>query len=750
MDQTPTSADHDNHAGGDTSDRNDSVERAELAAEQQHVDRVYGRVEEAARSASRIAVEGHQRGQAQNVGRVRDEEQTGLYERDVLVFAAARRIAELDAEHEGLVFGRLDSDHGDDEAAAGSAAELEKLYVGRIGVRDAEYEPLVIDWRAPAAEPFYRATATDRQKVVRRRVLRNKGSRIVGLEDDLLAPERAPEDLPVIGEGALMASLSRARGHTMRDIVATIQAEQDKAIRAPARGVTVIGGGPGTGKTVVALHRAAYLLYSDRRRFERGGVLVVGPSAAFMAYIERVLPSLGENTVSLRAVGELVDGVRATAVDEAEVAAIKGSLRMRGILARAARDRVPNAPATLRVFLGGAAVELDANQLDNVRRNALRRTARNRAAAEARKGLIAALWQRFPEDLRNGPLGDREAFGDRVADTPAFRTFFSQWWPILTPESVLRWLGDPRRLQRWARHDLTPAEVDALAKAIRTTDEFTIADVALLDELSTFLGRPPLVDNTDDEFDWLEGLSDGVNEVLTSSERRARAQAAREADEPEEYAHVLVDEAQDLSPMQWRMVTRRGPQASWTIVGDPAQSSWPDPDEARAAMDSMLSHLQRHAFRLSTNYRNSAEIYSFAGEVIRQSIPDADLPNAVRSTGVQPEHRVFDDGKVAQAAGDAAAELLQLVEGTVGVIVPPALRPVIDPVLAELDDPRAIAVSPLESKGLEYDAVVVVEPDRIVSDTLGGVRALYVVLTRATQRMITVNSTTDWLPGRAS
>ncbi|MEU8226525.1 UvrD-helicase domain-containing protein [Kribbella sp. NPDC048915] len=737
MDQTPTSADHDHHA---------TVERAELAAEQEHVDRVYDRVEEAARSASRIAVEGHQRGQAQNVGHVREEEQTGLYERDVLVYAAARRIAELDAEHEGLVFGRLDSDQGDDQPPAATAADLEKLYIGRIGVRDEEYEPLVIDWRAPAAEPFYRATPTDRQRVVRRRVLRNKGARIVGIEDDLLAPERAPQDLPVMGEGALMASLSRARGHTMRDIVATIQAEQDEAIRAPARGVTVIGGGPGTGKTVVALHRAAYLLYSDRRRFERGGVLVVGPSAAFMAYIERVLPSLGENTVSLRAIGELVDGVKATAVDSAAAAAIKGSLRMRGVLARAARDRVPNAPTTLRVFIGGATVELDAHQLDNVRRNALRRTPRNRAAAEARKELIAALWQRFPEDLRTGPLGDREAFGDRVTDTPAFRTFFSQWWPVLTPETVLRWLGDPRRLQRWARNDLTPVEVETLAEAIRTTDEFTVADVALLDELSTFLGVPPVTENTDEEFDWLEGLSDGVNEVLTSSERRARAIAAREAEEPEEYAHVLVDEAQDLSPMQWRMVTRRGPQASWTIVGDPAQSSWPDPDEARAAMDSMLSHLQRHAFRLSTNYRNSAEIYSFAGEVIRQSIPDADLPNAVRSTGVEPEHRIFDAGKVAEAAGDAAGELLELVEGTVGVIAPPALRPAVDPVLAELNDPRVVAVNPLDSKGLEYDAVVVVEPDRIVSDTLGGVRALYVVLTRATQRLITVNSSTHWLP----
>ncbi|GAB3819873.1 UvrD-helicase domain-containing protein [Kribbella italica] len=739
MDQTPTSPDPE------------SVERAELEFEQQHVDRVYDRVEAASASASRIAVEGHQRAQAQNVGRVREEEQTGLYERDVLVFAAARRIAELDAEHEGLVFGRLDSDGGDEQPPAEHAADLESLYVGRIGVRDAEYEPLVIDWRAPAAEPFYRATSTDRLGVVRRRVLRNKGARIIGIEDDLLGPERAPEDLPVMGEGALMASLSRARGHTMRDIVATIQAEQDQAIRAPARGVTVIGGGPGTGKTVVALHRAAYLLYSDRRRFERGGVLVVGPSAAFMAYIERVLPSLGENTVSLRAVGELVDGVRATAIDDAEVAAIKGSLRMQGLLSRAARDRVPNAPTTLRVFIGGGTVELDANQLDNVRRNALRRTPRNRAAAEARKGLVAALWTRFPEDLRNGVYADRESFGDQVTDLPAYRTFFAAWWPVLTPQTVLRWLGDPRRLTRWARHDLTPVEIETLAAGIRGTDDITVADVALLDELTHLLGRAPIPEaGKDEEFDWLEGLSDGVNEVLTTSERRARAAAAAEADEPEEYAHVLVDEAQDLSPMQWRMVTRRGPQASWTIVGDPAQSSWPDPDEARTAMETMLSHLRRHTFRLSTNYRNSAEIYAFAGEVIRQQIPDADLPDAVRRTGVEPEHRIFDAGKVAEASADAAAELLDLVEGTVGVIVPPKLRAAVDAVLAELNDPRIATLTPLESKGLEYDAVVVVEPDRIVSDTLGGVRALYVVLTRATQRMITVNSTTHWLPTRAS
>jgi len=710
-----------------------TVER-ELAIEQAHVDLVYARLAEATRSAQQVAQAGRDLFRSNRESYLREEDGTGLYERDVFAFQSARRLAVLDAEHEGLVFGRLDKTDG------------EVRYVGRIGVRDADYEPLVVDWRARAAEPFYRATPNEPMQVVRRRVLRCSGDRVVGIEDDLLDAEHARGDLAVIGEGALLAALSRARGHTMRDIVATIQTEQDEAIRAPYQGFTMISGGPGTGKTVVALHRAAYLLYSDRRRFERGGVLVVGPSAAFMAYIERVLPSLGENTVSLRAVGELVDGVKATAVDEAEVAAIKGSLRMSGMLSRAARDRVPGAPSRLRIFVGGTTVELDQHQLDNVRRNALRRSQRNRAVGEARKGLVAALWQRFPDDLRTGRYADREAFGDAVTDLPAFTSFFSAWWPVLSPGDVLRWLGDARRVGRWARGDFSDAEIDRLAAAIRGTNEFTIADVALLDELGSVLGRPVVETGKDEEFDWLEGLSDGVNEVLTTSERRARATAAAEADEPDDYAHVLVDEAQDLSPMQWRMVTRRGPQASWTIVGDPAQSSWPDPDEARAAMDSMLQHLPRHTFRLSTNYRNSAEIYSFAGEVIRRQLPDADLPDAVRRTGVEPEHRVVDAGKVAEAAADAAGELLRLVEGTVGVSVPPKLRPQVDPVLAELADPRVVALSPLDSKGLEYDAVVAVEPDRIVSDTLGGVRALYVVLTRATQRMITVNSSTNWLP----
>ena len=261
------------------------------------MDAVYERLEVATQSARKVASSGHSIHTTERDDWHREEHGTALFERDAFAFQAAKRLAVLDAEHEGLVFGRLDHNDG------------EVRYIGRIGVRDEDYEPLVIDWRAKASEPFYRATPQHTMDVVRRRVLRCRNDRVVGIEDDLLDADANREDLPIIGEGALMAALSRSRGVRMRDIVATIQAEQDEAIRAPYQGVTIIAGGPGTGKTVVALHRAAYLLYSNRRRFERGGILVVGPSSLFMNYIERVLPSLGEDSVTLHAIGSVVSDV---------------------------------------------------------------------------------------------------------------------------------------------------------------------------------------------------------------------------------------------------------------------------------------------------------------------------------------------------------------------------------------------------------------------------------------------------------
>jgi DNA helicase IV len=321
---------------------------AEVAAEQRYVDRVYARLEQLRRAAVEVEKAGYGIASVGNFG--------AYVERDAMVYHAARRRIALDAEYEGLVFGRLDLGPGarpPDDGPASAPVEPavpdgEVRYIGRLGLRDERYEPLVVDWRAPAAAPFYRATPTDRMDVVRRRTIRSSGETVVGVEDDLLDPDAAPESMPVIGDGALLAALTRATGHGMRDIVATIQREQDEAIRSPASGVTIVTGGPGTGKTAVALHRAAYLLYNDRNRFESGGVLVVGPSEVFVGYVSRVLPSLGEEAVTLRSLGQLVPGFTARRHDPPDVAAAKGSMRMARLLARAVRDEAPEAPERVR------------------------------------------------------------------------------------------------------------------------------------------------------------------------------------------------------------------------------------------------------------------------------------------------------------------------------------------------------------------------------------------------------------------
>ena len=341
-----TPSDHPNPESPATTDEVST----EIAVEQAHVDRVYAELAKAATRVALVEAEGLARGRTDRTGDVRDEEITGLFERDALVFhaaGAARRSRRSTRGWSSAGSTSTTTCRGDGSrpsarcatsAGSGSATTTTSRW-SSTGAR-------------PAAAPFYRATPVEPMGVLRRRVLRCKGSDVVGVEDDLMVPE-APTDLVVVGDGALMAALTRTRGARMRDIVATIQRHQDEAIRAPARGVTEITGGPGTGKTVVALHRAAYLLYSDRRRFESGGILVVGPSGAYTAYIERVLPSLGEETVTLRSLGDVVDGVTTARLDPPAAAAIKGSLRIRRVLARAARDVAPDAPTQLRVFVAG-------------------------------------------------------------------------------------------------------------------------------------------------------------------------------------------------------------------------------------------------------------------------------------------------------------------------------------------------------------------------------------------------------------
>jgi DNA helicase IV len=693
-----------------------SVLDREIAIEQAHVDLVYSHLGKATKSARQAASRGRALYQTDRTSFLREEDGTALFERDAFAFQAAKRLATLDAEHEGLVFGRIDLGDG------------EVRYIGRIGVRDADYEPLVIDWRARAAEPFYRATANDPMEVVRRRVLRCRNERVIGIEDDLLDASHGGE-------------LKRARGPQMRDIVATIQGEQDKAIRAEASGVTVIAGGPGTGKTVVALHRAAYLLYSNRRRFERGGILVVGPSSVFMNYIERVLPSLGEDSVTLRAIGAVAEDVLGFAADrndDAPAAAIKGSLRMVDLL-----KRLVNLPLVdpgpegllLRVTVKGEVLTLRDAALARIRHDVLSRHKVNQGREAAERAVLHALATQVPTELDL----DHETIAELIAGSAGFQMFLNAWWPGLQATDVLRRLDDPRVVAAVGRGILDEQEQRALTASYAAT-AWSVADTALLDELVALLGPLPSDDDADDPLFLVNGTQ--VQELVTTADLLARPRERDLNEDPQQtFAHLLIDEAQDITPMQWRMLRRRGTQASWTIVGDPAQSSWPDAHESERAIGALVGVSSKRTFRLSVNYRSPAEVFALAADVVRRAFPEADLPEAVRRTGIEPLLLAIEPAALEATLAAQLTRLGSEVAGTIGVIAPPSMLGTVSAYLAAAgrSGGRVSLVSPLQAKGLEYDAVIVVSPDDIAAESPGGVRVLYVALTRPTQQLVTID-----------
>ncbi|MCX5234648.1 UvrD-helicase domain-containing protein [Streptomyces prunicolor] len=737
----------------------DSLRDREISVEQAHLDRVYRRLEEKIHEAEFLMNDAAKRGQVGTPG--------ALAERDAQVFRAGIHLNRLNNEFEDFLFGRIDLLLGKDgqkgpdgaytavEPAEGAVRDdqtadiAETLHIGRIGVLDSEYAPLVIDWRAPAAAPFYRSTPVDPGRVVRRRVIRSKGRRVLGVEDDLMRPELTAfldgEQLAVIGDGALMAALGQARSHTMRDIVASIQAEQDLVIRAPAASVTYVEGGPGTGKTAVALHRAAYLLYQDRRRYA-GGILIVSPTPLLVAYTEGVLPSLGEEgQVAIRAIGSLVDGAEATLYDSPAVARAKGSYRMLAVLRKAARGalELSDAPNRLRVVAFGRRLELEAADLERVRQSALSGTAPvNMLRPRARKLLLDALWERSGSAGRHTDpelaAELRSSFDEDIASEDDFIAFLDAWWPELTPRAVLESMSDERKLGRWARRILNPGEVRRVARALKR-DGLSVHDVAILDELQAILGTPARPRKRRD-LDPLDQLT-GLEELMPTREESQRERAERLAQERVEYAHVIVDEAQDLTPMQWRMVGRRGRHATWTVVGDPAQSSWSDPDEAAEARDEALGSRPRRRFTLTVNYRNPAEIAELAAKVLALAMPGSESPSAVRSTGVKPHFAVVRNS-LAESVRAEAAQLLDRVDGTVGVVVAMNRREEARRWLTGLGD-RVVALGSLEAKGLEYDATVVVSPAEIADESPAGLRVLYVALTRATQQLTVVSAERD-------
>ncbi|MGB7053591.1 MAG: UvrD-helicase domain-containing protein [Acidimicrobiales bacterium] len=780
---------------------------SEITAEQRFVDTAYERLD-AMRADAQSMMEG-----------VLDLGRGGTFqsrtERDVIVRTSLARLEQLDIGDQALTFGRIDqrrdgdrADHsatnGPDHGAhwgsdgagdgtngadgscgastastAATAPDIETFHIGRLAVHGPDQEPLVVDWRAPVAAPFYRATGRDPLGLVLRRHLALDGRRVVGVEDerfglgddvdatpgDLGADEPADSlerahgallegDLPIGGPASLLAALGRARSGFMRDIVSTIQAEQDEIIRSPLSGVLLVQGGPGTGKTAVALHRAAYLLYTHRFPLERQGVLVVGPNPLFLRYIEQVLPSLGETGVTLSTVSGLVSEIRVRAEGPAEAARLKGDVRMAKVIARAVVTRQRPLAEDVAVPYGALLLRLTAADsrriVEAVRRRPGTHNARRRVVEHTVAQLLAARarqsQQRFgigdpevvssfpgyedPADLADDEF-DFEDFSRKVRRVPELAVALDRMWPRLSPHELLHDLYGAPPLVAAASRGILDDDEQALLYRPRSTSfddvEWTAADAALVDEARHLLGP-----------------------------RHAGA------DDVRRYGHIVVDEVQDLSPMQLRMLTRRSLSGSMTVVGDIAQATAP---WAPASWSEITEHLPNRkptrTVELTVSYRTPAEVLALAGRILSLVSPELSPPQPVRRVGEEPrlvpvrseiEGAEPNDRDTARVVAElAAAEVAAVGEGRVAVLAPERLLPVIAEGLRAAGLPAVdardrrtslseelVMVATEGANGIEFDSVVVVEPGLIAGETARGLRTLYVALTRPTRRLTVV------------
>ncbi len=751
----------------------------ELQGEQEFVDLAYARLD-AMRSDANSMLEG-----------VLDLGRGGTFqsrtERDVIVRTSMARLEQLDIGDQALTFGRIDR-LNDGEDGAGGTPGVETFHIGRLAIHSADHDPLVVDWRAPIAEPFYRATGRDPQGLVLRRHLALEGRRVVGLEDERFGLPGSPgspsyeesvegqdlppngaggdsaelilSDLPIGGPAALLAAMDRARSGRMTDIVATIQREQDEIIRAPLAGVLVVQGGPGTGKTAVALHRAAYLLYTHRFPLERQGVLVVGPNPLFLRYIEQVLPSLGETGVSLSTVSGLVPEIRIRDNGPVEVARLKGDARMAKVVARAVRTRQRALADDVAIPYGALMLRLtveDSRQIvDVVRRRPGSHNARRRLVENAVAQLLADRARQTQQTLGVGlpasvtafpgyediaELGedefDFEDFSRKVRRVPQLAEALDRMWPRLSPHELIHDLFGARPLIRAASRGLLTADEQELLVRPRSASfgdvDWTPADAALVDEARHLLG--PRSGNAED----------GVRK----------------------YGHIVVDEVQDLSPMQLRMLTRRSLSGSMTVVGDIAQATAPwSPRTWSDITDHLPRRRPARTVELTVSYRTPAEVLAVASQVLAVAAPELSPPRPVRRTGFEPRMIAVRDPSgsrrnasqqdlgrlVAQVAGE---EVAAVAPGRVAIIAPEAMVSLLSEALAAADlavvDARdmrkgglfepLVLLAAEAANGLEFDSVVVVEPGVIAGETARGLRTLYVALTRPTQRLSVVHLT---------
>lgn len=748
---------------------------SQLHEEQQAVDRAYGRLDD-------LRAEMWQRLDTVRAAGSHGSP-TQRSERDSFATMYENRLTQLRSVEDRLVFGRLDAKNGD------------RHYIGRIGLSSPDHEPILTDWRAEAARPFYEATPSNHGDIVMRRHITLSFREVVGVEDEVLDVHsdqvgQASSAGTLTGEGALLASLSSRRTGKMTDIVATIQAEQDRIIRSDMNRAVVVQGGPGTGKTAVALHRAAYLLYTHRRTLERSGVLVVGPSSAFLHYIDQVLPSLGETGVVSRTISDLIPGITATAVDSPYAAKLKGDRRMTSVVANAiaARVRVPAALPT--VTISGIQVPMLATDIEQAQADAKRtRQPHNKARETFIRSMLTSMQNRYAEQLDYTP--DQAELNRAMSllrmNEQVRKTLNLCWLPMTAPWLIDQLFAHPERLKSLAGW-LTDNDIAALARP--KGSPLTRSDIPLLDEAMDMLGPDPKAVARQSAADARRaaeeqyakdtlaatGLGGGIVssqmllDQMNGDDAELTAQRAA-ADREWTYGHIVVDEAQELTAMDWRMLIRRCPSRSFTIVGDVAQTSalggtrrW------SKSMNRLFGESHWDLNELTINYRNPQEVSELASRFAEEEGLYISTVNAVRTIPDSVSRNVVPDmSSLLETTAEQAAQLAeQFVSadgtGRIAVICPDNLiAPVRDAVrrkLAVILDPaeyarlieqpewdEQISVCGTETvKGLEFDAVVVVEPGLIEDDApnrLVAASDLYVAMTRPTQKLVIVRTKAD-------
>ncbi|WP_165165353.1 HelD family protein [Corynebacterium qintianiae] len=721
----------------------------EIEREQAHADMLFSRLDTEVAAA---------RAQLEDVQADVDPDNPdpdALVRRETQYHALNAKLDTLNVAEVGLVFGRLDIADDDPDNPVGGRPDLDRRYIGRLGIEDRadNYRTLLLDWRAPMARPFYLATTAHPEGVEMRRTIRMRGRSVTAVDDEVLSGEAADGRMSDVGsEAALRRAMNAARTGRMRSIVETIQREQDEIIRDPTRGVLIVQGGPGTGKTAVALHRVAYLLYTWREQLSRTGVLIIGPNATFLDYISRVLPELGETGVVLGTVDTLVPGFVPEARHEPAAAReVKGSEEMVTVLKRAvqAQETVPETAVALRI--GSVTIEATPAMVRAARTRARRsrkphNSARPVFAEHLTQSLAQALANRIGEDPLGGPnllsAADIDQLHDELAEEPQVHELIDAHFPHLEPLAVLNGLLTSKEMIADVAGDYDDYTRGALYRPAGSPT--TPSDAALIDELAELIGLPdPETKRQEEREEWraLVAEAEDALDILTSSEstdndddqfeaeilsahdvidaetlaRRQRAvdvrsiaERARE-DHTWAYGHVIVDEAQELSPMEWRMVFRRSPSRWMTLVGDTAQTSAPSGTDDWAASLEPFVGTRYKVHELTVNYRTPVEIMGVANRILAQIDPEAKPATAIRSTGEAVRRLpAGTDPAIAAAAEDGRTSVTITAENVADI------------------------------KGLEFDHVTVVDPGAIIGASPQGWQDLYVAVTRATQTLTVI------------